>query len=70
MDGSSNISGAGAGLILVNPDGIITEYALCFEFPTINNGAEYEALIVGLKITKELEVDRLQVYSDSQLVVG
>ena len=36
----------------------------------INNGAEYEALIVGLKIAKELEVDRLQAYSDSQLVVG
>ena len=70
MDGSSNISGTGVGLILINPEGIIAEYALRFEFPAINNGAEYEALIVGLKITKELEVDRLQVYSDSQLVVG
>ena len=58
------------GLILVNPDGIIVEYALRFEFPVINNGAEYEALIVGLRIAKELKVDRLQAYSDSQLVVG
>ena len=58
------------GLILVNPDGIITEYALRFEFPATNNGAEYEALIAGLKVTKALEVDRLQAYSDSQLVVG
>ena len=64
------MSGAGAGLILVNPDGIIVEYALCFEFSTTNNGAEYEALIAGLKVAKELEVDRLQAYSDSQLVVG
>ena len=64
------MSGTGAGLILVNPDGIITEYVLHFEFSAINNGAEYEALIAGLMIVKELEVDRLQAYSDSQLVVG
>ena len=70
MDGSSNMSGTGAGLILVNPEGIIAEYALRFKFFVTNNGAEYEALIAGLKIAKELEVDRLQVYSDSQLVVG
>ena len=70
MDGSSNMSGTGVGLILVNPDGIIAECALRFEFPATNNGAEYEALIAGLRIAKELEVDQLQVYSDSQLVVG
>ena len=69
MDGSSNASGASARLILVNPKGIIAEYALRFEFSATNNGAEYEALIAGLKIDKELKVDRLQVYSNSQLVV-
>ena len=70
VDGSSNSSGAGAGLVLVSPEGIVTEYALRFEFPTTNNGAEYEALIAGLQIARELKVGRLQVYSDSQLVVG
>ena len=70
MDGSSNMSGTGVGLILVNPEGIITEHALHFEFSAINNGAEYEALIVRLRIAKELEVNWLQVYSDSQLMVG
>ena len=64
------MSGTGAGLILINPEGIIAEYVLHFEFFVINNKAEYEALIAGLRIAKELEVNRLQVYSDSQLVVG
>ena len=64
------MSGAGANLILVNSEGIIAEYALCFKFFVTNNEAEYEALIAGLKIVKKLEVDQLQVYSDSQLVVG
>ena len=64
------MSGAGAGLILISSEGIVVEYALHFEFFATNNGAEYEALIAGLRITKELGVDRLQVHNDSQLVVG
>ena len=69
VDGSSNMSGAGAGLILISLEGIVAEYALRFEFPTTNNGAEYEALIAGLRIVKELGVDWLQVHSDSQSIV-
>ena len=59
MDGSSNSTGVGVGLVLTSPEGVVAEYALRFEFPTTNNGVEYEALIVGLKIAKELKVDRL-----------
>ena len=69
MDGLSNAFGVGTGLILVNPKEIIIEYVLRFEFPTTNNESKYEALIVGLKIAKELEADWLQIYSDSRLVV-
>ena len=64
VDGSSNSIGAGTGLILVNPKGVITEDVLCFKFSATNNGAEYEALIVGLKIARELKVDQFQIYSD------
>ncbi|XP_073109460.1 uncharacterized protein [Elaeis guineensis] len=35
-----------------------------------NNQAEYEALVVGLRLALELGVDRLKVFSDSQLIVG
>ena len=35
-----------------------------------NNEAEYEALITGLKLTKELGISVLQVFSDSQSIVG
>ena len=67
MDGSSNTSGAVIGLILVNLNGVIAKYVLCFEFSITNNRAEYKALIAGLRIARELKVDRLQVYNDSQL---
>ena len=45
------------------------EYALRFGFHASNNEAEYEAVIAGLNLAHSLEVDQLEVHSDSQLVV-
>ncbi|GAV71084.1 RVT_3 domain-containing protein [Cephalotus follicularis] len=70
MDGSSCITGSGAGLVLMSPDGWTLEYALRFKFKTTNNEAEWEALITGVTIAKHLEVQKVEASSDSQLVVG
>ena len=56
IDGSSKPKGGGAGLVLIEPDGIIAEYALWFKFLATNNEAKYEALVMGLRIAMELEV--------------
>ena len=69
VDGASNAQGSGAGLILTSPEGIDIEYALRFGFHDSNNEAEYEAAIAGLNLAYSLEVDQIEVYSDSQLVV-
>ena len=69
IDGASNAQGSGAGLIQTSLEGIDIEYALRFGFHTSNNEAEYEAVIAGLNLAHSLEVDQLEVYSDSQLVV-
>ena len=69
VDGASNAQGSGAGLILTSPEGIDIEYALRFGFHASNNEAKYEAVIAGLNLAHSLEVDQLEVYSDSQLVV-
>ena len=69
VDGASNAQGSGAGLILTSPEGIDIEYALRFGFHASNNEAEYEAVIAGLNLAHSLEVNQLEVYSDSQLVV-
>ncbi|XP_043725697.1 uncharacterized protein LOC122672260 [Telopea speciosissima] len=70
VDGLSNASGCGAGLILSSPGGFLVQYALRFEFQTTNNGAEYITLIAGLNLAKSLMVRNITVHSDSQLVVN
>ena len=40
-----------------------------FKFQASNNEAEYEAVIAGLNLAHSMEVDQLEVCSDSQLVV-
>ena len=69
IDRAANVQGSEAGLILTSPEGINIEYALRFGFHTSNNEAEYEAVIAGLNLAHSLEVDRLEICSDSQLVV-
>ena len=69
VDGSANAQESGAGLILTSPEGIDIEYALRFGFQASNNEAEYEAVIAGLNLAHSMEVDQLEVCSDSQLVV-
>ncbi|GJT05510.1 reverse transcriptase domain-containing protein [Tanacetum coccineum] len=49
-DGSSNEGGFGDELILIYPNEVEFTYALRFEFKVSNNEAEYEELLVGLRI--------------------
>ena len=39
------------------------------EFITTNNTAEYEALLLGLKAAKDLGIQQISAYGDSELVV-
>ena len=69
VDRAANSQGRGAGLILTSPDGIDVEYVLRFGFQASNNEAEYETVITGLNLAHSMEVDKLDVCSDSQLVM-
>ena len=41
------------------------QYALKFGFKASNNKAEYEGLIVGLNLAKEMKLESLEIYNDS-----
>ncbi|GJU98933.1 reverse transcriptase domain-containing protein [Tanacetum coccineum] len=45
-------------------------YALRFEFETTNNEVKYKALIAGLRIDKEMQIQELAIFVDSQLVAN
>nr|XP_025685154.1 uncharacterized protein LOC112785947 [Arachis hypogaea] len=70
IDGASNQTSGGAGVILESPVGVIYEQSTKFEFPVSNNQAEYEALLGGLTLAREVGVTRLEVCSDSQVVTS
>ncbi|GKB72503.1 reverse transcriptase domain-containing protein, partial [Tanacetum coccineum] len=69
-DGASSSDGSGAGLMLINPEGKEYTYALRFKFKTTNNEVEYEALLARLQIAKEMEIESLEIFADSQLMVN
>ncbi|CAL9028599.1 unnamed protein product, partial [Prunus brigantina] len=54
VDGASNHKGAGAGVVIITPDGTLLEQAITLGFSASNNEAEYEALLAGLRLAKEL----------------
>jgi hypothetical protein len=68
FDGSYTLKGAGAGVVLIPPEGDMLKYAIQIEFPTTNNIAEYEGLVTGLRLAKELGIRRPLIRGDSQLV--
>ncbi|XP_057732944.1 uncharacterized protein LOC130948256 [Arachis stenosperma] len=70
VDGASNQTFGGAGIILESPIGVVYEQSVRFEFPISNNQAEYEALIGGLTLAAEVGARRLEICSDSQVVTS
>ena len=70
IDGASNTQDSRASFILINFERIVIEYILWFNFKGSNNQAEYEVLLANLKIAKELDINNLKVFTDSQLITG
>ena len=70
VNGSSNVNRADIGLILTSPEGDLIQQAIRCGFKATNNEAEYEALIAGLNLAKDIGIKKLDIRSDSQLLVN
>jgi ribonuclease HI len=68
FDGSYTLKGAGAGVVLIPPEGDMLKYVIQIEFPATNNTAEYEWLVTGLWLAKKLGIWQLLIWGDSQLM--
>jgi hypothetical protein len=56
FDGSYTLKGAGAGVLLIPPEGDVLKYAIKLEFSATNNIMEYEGLLNSLRLAKDLGI--------------
>ena len=70
MDSASSALGAGAGIVIITPEGIRVERSFRLGFKASNNEAKYEALLARLRAVLNLGAQEMEVYSDSRLVVN
>jgi ribonuclease HI len=70
FDGSTCDRGAGIGIVLISPRGKKYEFSLPIVATSTNNQAEYQALIKGLEILKEVHADVVEIFDDSMLVIN
>jgi len=70
VDGSSNPKGAAASIVLEGPNDILIKKSLHFAFKTSNNQAEYEAILAGLSIAREVGVKSLTCKTVFKLTMG
>jgi ribonuclease HI/transcription antitermination factor NusG len=59
----------GAGIVLTSPKNDQLRYVLQIHFAASNNVAEYEALVHGLKVSKDIGIRQIMCFGDSDLVI-
>jgi ribonuclease HI len=69
FDGALSPEGAGAGVLLISPQGEQLKYVLQIHYKASNNGVKYEALIHGLRIVVSLGIKRLLAFGDSKVII-
>jgi ribonuclease HI len=69
FEGSSCGVGAGIGIILISPQGANYEFSIPIEKTSTNNQAEYQAMLKGMKLLREVNAE-VEIFGDSQLVIN
>jgi len=58
-----------ADVIIITPEGDVLKYKVQLQFLVTNNDAEYEAILIGLRVTKVLGAKIALLKRDSKLVI-
>ena len=69
FDGASSSEGVGARVVFVSPCQETISMSYKLEFETTNNVVEYEALVLGLRATKEMGMKEVAVLGDAKLTI-
>lgn len=71
FDGAFCLQGTGAGVVIESPTGDQLKFVIQLDFAnSTNNTTEYEGLLAGLCAAIALDIKRLVVLGDSQLVIN
>ncbi|XP_070002293.1 uncharacterized protein [Nicotiana sylvestris] len=70
FDGSARRNGTGAGVMLIFPERQVLPFSFVLGETCSNNVAEYQALIVNLKMALEMKILQLEIYGDSKLIIN
>jgi ribonuclease HI len=69
FDGASSKESSGDGMDFISPTQEIISLSYKLEFENTNNVAEYEALVLGLRDAKDMNIEDLYVFQDVELNV-
>jgi len=70
FDGSTCDQGAGVGIVFRSSRGRKYEFSLLIVATSTNNQAEYQALVKGLELLREIHVEVFEIFGDSMLVIN
>jgi ribonuclease HI len=59
-----------AGIVLISSTQEVILLSYKLELETTNNIAEYEDQVLGLRDTKDMVIDNLAVFGDSELIIN
>ena len=69
IDGSSTQKMGGVGVVITTPNREVLKYGVQLKFLATNNEAEYEGILMRLRLGKALGAKNLLVQNDSKLVI-
>jgi hypothetical protein len=64
FDGASSKDSASVGVVFISPSQEVITFPFKLEFETTNNIAEYEALVLGFRASKDIKIEELSLFGD------
>ncbi|KAH9299611.1 hypothetical protein KI387_031293, partial [Taxus chinensis] len=69
FDGRCSSASSGVVVLLISPEGKIHPFSYKIYFENTNNIAEYEAILLGLNMEKEMGVKNISTHGDAGLIM-
>jgi ribonuclease HI len=69
FDGASSSEGARARVVFISPCQEVISLSYKLEFEVTNNMTDYEALVLGMRAVKEMGIEEITIFEDTELVI-